>query len=48
MVKSPVQSDDAPPGLVNSAGRADGDVEALATVLTERLGAPVPLESLPV
>jgi hypothetical protein len=33
---------------VNYAGRVDGDVEALAIVLTERLGAPVRLESLPV
>ena len=40
--------DDAPPRLVNYAGWADGDVEALAIVLTERLGAPVRLESLPV
>lgn len=40
--------DDAPPRLVNYAGRADGDVEALAIVLTERLGASVRLESLPV
>jgi hypothetical protein len=40
--------DEAPPRLVNYAGRVDGDVEALAIVLTERLGAPVRLESLPV
>ena len=40
--------DDAPPRLVNYAGRVDGDVEALAIVLTERLGATVRLESLPV
>lgn len=39
---------DAPPRLVNYAGRVDGDVEALAIVLTERLGVPVRLESLPV
>ena len=40
--------DNTPPRLVNYAGRVDGDVEALAIVLTERLGAPVRLESLPV
>jgi hypothetical protein len=40
--------DNVPPRLVNYAGRVDGDVEALAIVLTERLGAPVRLESLPV
>jgi hypothetical protein len=40
--------DEAPPRLVNYAGRVDGDVEALAILLTERLGAPVHLESLPV
>lgn len=39
---------DAPPRLVNYAGQVDGDAEALANVLTERLGAPVRLESLPV
>lgn len=39
--------DDAPPRLVNYAGRVDGEVEALAIILTERLGAPVRLESLP-
>lgn len=39
---------DAPPRLVNYAGPVDGDVEALAAVLTERLGASVRLESLPV
>ncbi len=39
---------DAPPRLVNYAGRADGDVETLAAVLSERLGTPVRLESLPV
>ena len=38
--------DEAPPRLVNYAGRVDGDVEALAIVLTERLGVPVRLESL--
>ena len=40
--------DGAPPRLVNYAGRVDGDVEALAIILSERLGAPVRLESLPV
>ena len=40
--------DDAPLRLVNYAGGVDGDVEALAIVLTERLGASVHLESLPV
>ncbi|WP_428677786.1 hypothetical protein [Reyranella sp.] len=42
--------DGAPPRLVNYAGRVDvdGDAEALAIVLSERLGAPVRLESLPV
>ncbi len=40
--------DGADPRLVNMAGGWDGDVEALAIVLTERLGAPVRLESLPV
>ena len=40
--------DEAPQRLVNYAGRVDGDVEALALVLTERLGAPVRLGSLPV
>ena len=40
--------DEAPPRLANYAGRVDGDVEALAIVLTERLGVPVRLESLPV
>ena len=40
--------DDAPPRLANYGGRVDGDVEALAIVLSERLGAPVRLESLPV
>ena len=40
--------DEAPPRLVNYAGRVGGDVEALAIVFTERLGAPVRLESLPV
>jgi len=39
---------DAPPRLVTYAESADGDVEALAIVLSERLGAPVHLESLPV
>ena len=38
--------DEAPQRLVNYAGRVDGDVEALAIVLTERLGVPVRLESL--
>ncbi|MGQ3296657.1 hypothetical protein [Reyranella sp.] len=40
--------DGAPPRLVNYAGPVDGDVEAIAIVLSERLGAPVRLESLPV
>lgn len=40
--------DGAPPRLVNYAGPVDGDVEALAIVLTGRLGTPVRLESLPV
>ena len=40
--------DDAPPRLVNYGGRVDSDVEALALVFSERLGAPVRLESLPV
>lgn len=40
--------DGAPPRLVNYAGPVDGDVEALAIVLTGRLGTPVQLESLPV
>lgn len=40
--------DAAPARLVNYAGPVGGDVEALAFVLTERLGAPVHLESLPV
>ena len=40
--------DDAPPRLATYAGRVNGDVDALAMVLTERLGAPVHLESLPV
>ena len=38
----------ADPRLVSYGGRVDGDVEALAIVLGERLGAPVRLESLPV
>lgn len=40
--------DGAPPRLVNYAGQVDGDVEALALLLTDRLGTPVRLESLPV
>jgi hypothetical protein len=40
--------DAAPARLVSHAGPVDGDVEALAIGLTERLGAPVRLESLPV
>ena len=39
---------DAPSRLVNYVGPVDGDVEAPALVLTERLGAPVRLERLPV
>ena len=39
---------DAPPRLATYAGGADGDPEALAIVLSERLGVPVCLESLPV
>lgn len=38
----------ADPRLASYGGRVDGDVEALADVLSERLGAPVRLESLPV
>jgi hypothetical protein len=38
----------AGPRLMSYGGRVDGDVEALAIVLSERLGAPVRLESLPV
>lgn len=38
----------AAPRLASYGGRVDGDVEALAVVLGERLGAPVRLESLPV
>ena len=38
----------APPRLASYGGRVDGDVDALAIVLGERLGAPVRLESLPV
>ncbi len=40
--------DDAPARLASYAGPVHGDVEALAMVLTERLGAPVHLEALPV
>ena len=40
--------DAAPPRLATYAGRVHGDVDALAMVLTERLGAPVHLELLPV
>ena len=40
--------DEAHPRLGNYRGRVNGDVEALAAVLSERLGAPVRLESLPV
>ena len=39
---------DAPPRLGTYGGGMDEDVEALAIVLTERLGAPVCLESRPV
>lgn len=38
----------ADPRLISYGGRVDGDVDALAIVLGERLGAPVRLESLPV
>jgi len=38
----------AHPRLISYGGRVDGDVDALAIVLGERLGAPVRLESLPV
>jgi hypothetical protein len=38
----------ADPRLVSYRGRVDGDVDALAVLLSERLGAPVRLESLPV
>jgi len=40
--------DGADPRLISYGGRVDGDVDALAIVLGERLGAPVRLESLPV
>lgn len=38
----------ADPRLASYGGRVDGNVEALGIVLSERLGAPVRLESLPV
>ncbi len=38
----------AHPRLASYGGHVDGDVDALAVVLGERLGAPVRLESLPV
>jgi hypothetical protein len=38
----------ADPRLANYAGPVNGDVEALAAVLSARLGAPVELESQPV
>ena len=38
----------ADPRLVNYAGPVNGDVEALAALLSARLGAPVELESQPV
>ena len=40
--------DGADPRLVSYGGCVDGDPDALAIVLSERLGAPVRLESLPV
>ena len=38
----------ADPRLANYAGPVDGDVEALARLLSARLGAPVELDSQPV
>lgn len=38
----------ADPRLASYGGQVDGNVEALGIVLSERLGAPVRLESLPV
>jgi hypothetical protein len=38
----------ADPRLSNYAGPVDGDVDALAALLSARLGAPVELESQPV
>ena len=40
--------DGADPRLVSYGSCVDGDPDALAIVLSERLGAPVRLESLPV